>query len=142
MSGIGVRSGDSGLPLVAASEFVGPERPLPLSQRQLRDVNAFPLPMPPLSRDFALVRCREAVVVDLRSYVARGCIRKRIAEKQPEHLRRTLEQALQKLQDPWIGPVVSQCREPHLPVQTWLVRLDPRRVPCQASRLVPEFVGK
>ena len=97
-----------------------------IPQRYSRHIYPLQLPAPPSSRASPLLRTGKAVPIKHGANVVRRSVRKRIAAKQPQDFRRTLQKSCHEANDPGIALVVAQGCEPHLPVQARLVRCDPR----------------
>src|ERR1051325_1282817 len=67
-------------------------------------------------------------------------VRERIPGKEPEHRRGPLQEADEQIPEPRRRLEAAEGREPHLPVEPGLVRLDEPGAPHHAARLVPGLV--
>src|SRR5579883_305984 len=82
--------------------------------------------------------CRKvgkAIVIQATAQVARWLVGKWIVCEQRAHGGRSLEQPLLKAQEPTVVSTLAERREPHLPIESRLVRLDELRLPVDRSRL-------
>src|ERR1041385_4783991 len=76
---------------------------------------------PGAGRTVFLRRCK-MVLEQFRANVLRRSVGKRISRKERRHVRRIVEQTLEQADEPWILPVSSQRGEPHLPIESRLMR--------------------
>src|ERR1051325_2295146 len=67
-------------------------------------------------------------------------VRERIPGKEPEHRGGSLQEADEEIPEPRRRVEAAEGREPHLPVQPGLVRLDEPGAPHHVARLVLELV--
>ena len=72
--------------------------------------------------------------------MARRPFGERIIFQQREHIGRALKQAEAEVHEPRVLPVVAQRGEPHLPVQSRLVRLDEAGTTLRVAGFPFEFV--
>src|ERR1019366_2454597 len=98
--------------------------------------------LPPVASLPALGPCRKFVVVQDGANVFGRRLRKRVSLEQTEHLWGTLQQPKHKLAEPRRLAIVSQRREPHLPIQAWLKRCNPARGAVRIAYLVFEIVSE
>src|SRR5439155_23242752 len=95
-----------------------------LPQSDFRTIQSFALAPPPVAGRAARRPVGEVIFVEHGTKVARWLFGKRILLDQREHLWRALGQANQEVHKPRIAAVITEGREPHLPVQSRLVRRD------------------
>src|ERR1051325_5656617 len=95
-----------------------------LTQSDFRAIKSFALAPPPIARRAALGEVGEMIFVKHGAQVARRFFGERIFLEQREHVRRALRQTNQEIHEPRIATIITEGGEPHLPVQTRLVRGD------------------
>src|SRR5690606_20516804 len=108
------------------------------AERDDREVDADALALPPDARAFSRLAVRHLVLVEHGADVTRRTPAERIAPEQGEHLGGPLEEPSHEALEPDRGTI--ERREPHLPVEAWLVRRHARRRTPQISRLVSKLV--
>src|SRR5207247_2851702 len=95
-----------------------------LPQSDFRAIQSFALAPPPVSGRAARCEVGEMIFVQHGAEVARRFFGKRILFEQREHLRGPLGQANQEVHKPRIAAIITEGGEPHLPVESRLVRRD------------------
>src|SRR5207247_11191609 len=95
-----------------------------LPQSDFRAIQSFALAPPPVSGRVARREVGEMIFVQHGAEVARRFFGKRILFEQREHLRGALGQANQEVHKPRIAAIITEGSEPHLPVESRLLRRD------------------
>src|ERR1039458_8070093 len=96
--------------------------------------------MPPGAGLAARGEIGKAVVVNHRANIARRGIGEWIAFDQPQHWARALQEAYAEVHHPGILPIGAQRGEPHLPIQSRLMRRNEPGPARDVARLVFELV--
>src|SRR5258708_1668984 len=98
------------------------------------------LAAPPASIGALLRERREVIAVDAGANEMWWRCREWIFPQQLQDIGRSLEQTFQQAHEPGVLLVIAKRREPHLPIQTRLMRLNPDRPALDVARLVAKFV--
>src|SRR5207244_12434937 len=106
-----------------------------------RALQSFALWRSPVSGLVGRRQVGEMIFVQHGAEVARRFFGKRILFEQREHLRGALGQANQEVHKPRIAAIITEGGEPHLPVESRLVRRDEGGPALWVVRLPVEMVS-
>ncbi len=126
-------------PAVAGRRFVSHDL-VELLQRKRWQVFAKLLAFPPRARVTKFVLRRESVAIQCRSNVTWRSVRERVVCEQAIDFMRPLKQSVNQCHEPRVFAWRSQCGEPHLPIESRLVRRTPTGGAFYVTWLPFEFV--
>src|SRR5205085_12210915 len=109
-------------------------------ERDARQVFAKLLPFPPSAAFAMFLRCRETIAIKRRANVTRRSFWKRIPLEERYDFWLAAQKGDHCLNKPRIFPIGAKGREPHLPIESRLMRLAPARRAHHIARFPLELV--
>src|SRR5205085_6125077 len=122
----------------AVQNSTGPDLP---AQRCFRKKLAYFASFPPCTNSSTFFRSGELILEQNCTNVLRRFIGKGIACKQSRDCRLIFQQADHEIFEPWFLPPTTEGGEPHLPIQSRLMRCAPARRAIHIARFPFELVG-